>query len=98
MAVTLTVPQLTNALRVGDTPEETEIVTRLLAVGTELVGQYAPDAPDAILDEAVVRTAGYLFDQPTVSNRSPNALRNSGAAALLAPYRVQRATPLGTAT
>ena len=96
MAVDLTVAQLSNALRLGDTAEELEIVTRLLGVASALVSVYAPNAPDAIANEAAVRLAGYLFDQPTAPARSShaNALRNSGAAALLASWRVQRATPL----
>ena len=94
MAVTLTVDQLRNALRAGDTTEETEILTRLLAVATETIGLYAPDAPDAIANEASVRLAGYLFDAPNVSPQGTNALRNSGAQAMLALWRVQRVTVL----
>ena len=53
MAVTITVAELTAALRLNDTAEETAEVTRLLA--------YA------------------------------NALRSSGAARMLLPYRIHRA-------
>ena len=96
MAVSLTVAQLANALRVGDTTEETELVARLLSASTELVQRYAPDAPDAVLDEAVVRLSGYLFDMPNAPGgaRYTNALRNSGAAGLLSLWRVIGATPL----
>ena len=95
MAVTLTIAQLATALRVGTSTEEAEILTRLLAASTETVGLYAPSAPDAIANEAVVRLAGYLYDQPNVGGRgTTNALRNSGATALLAQWRVQRATLL----
>ena len=94
MAVTLTVDQLRNALRVEDSAEEVEIVTRLLAVGTAMVEKYAPDAPDVIQDEATIRIAGYLFDAPSTGRGTPNALRNSSASALLSPYRVQRADVL----
>ena len=98
MAVTLTVAQLANALRVGDTTEETEILNRLLEVGSSLVATYAPGAPDGISNEAVVRVAGYLFDQPNAGRNTQyaNALRGSGAQALLAHYRVQRITSVGT--
>ena len=96
MAVTLTVAQLANALRVGDTAEETELVTRLLAASTAAVERYAPDAPNAIADEAAIRLAGYLFDMPHAPGgaRYANALRNSGAAGLLSLWRVIGATPL----
>ncbi len=89
MAVTLDVAALRNALRLGDTAEETAEVTRLLAYATEAVTRYAPDAPDTIHDEAAIRVAGYLADQPNAGRRDAfaNALRSSGAAAILVPYR-----------
>ena len=93
MAVTLTAAQLAAAIRLGDTTEETAEATRLLAYATEAVTKHAPDAPDAVHDEAVIRLAGYLFDQPTASRNLAYAdsFRNSGAAAILLPYRVHRA-------
>ena len=93
MAVTLTVVQLLEALRMGSAPEETAQATRLLSLTTEAVTKHAPDAPDVVQNEAVIRMAGYLFDQPfmTTGARFANALRNSGAASLLMPYRTNRA-------
>ena len=93
MAVTLTSPELRAALRLGDTHDEALQAARLRTVAAELVVRHAPDAPDIIHDEAVVRLAGYWFDQPTAprDTRYANALRNSGAAAILLPYRVHRA-------
>ena len=93
MAVTLDVAALAAALRVGDTPEETVEVTRLLAYATTAVIKWAPDAPDVVHDEAVIRLAGYAMDRPTASRGSPysNVLRNSGAASALLPYRIHRA-------
>ena len=80
--------------------------TRLLAVATLRVQDYAPDAPTALQDEAVIRFAGYLdtssatFGAVTSSAVGPltasypvnhaAAFRNSGAAALLTRYRVRR--------
>lgn len=96
----ITAVQLANALRVGSTAEEVEIVTRLLGVGTAMVERYAEDAPDVVKDEATIRVAAYLFDQPHAGARGSygNALRNSGAATLLAQWRVQRADALTDAT
>ena len=93
MAVTLTVAQLAAALRVGDTAEETAEVTRLLDYATAAVQRGTTGAPSAVHNEAVVRLAGYLFDQPTTSRYDgyANALRNSGAATMLLPYRTHRA-------
>lgn len=91
--VTLTAAQLATAIRLGTSDEETAQATRLLAVATALVTRHAPAAPTAMQNEAVVRVAGYLYDQPTAAGgtQHANALRNSGAAALLLPWRVHRA-------
>ena len=93
MAVTLTVVELANALRVGDSPEESTEVTRLLAYSTEAVVKHAPDAPPVTSNEAAIRLSAYLFDMPNAGSgvRYANALRNSGAGAILLPYRVHRA-------
>ena len=93
MAVTLTAAQLATAIRVGDSADETTQVTRLLATATAMVVKHAPNAPDAIQDEAVIRLAGYLYDAPQSPGGSNFAAigRNSGAWALLLPWRVHRA-------
>ena len=95
----LTVDQLRRAVRAGETIGETEILTRLLAVGTAHVERYAPGAPEPVQDEAVARVAGYLFDQPNAGRgvAYASALRNSGAASLLLPWRVHRAGSIGEA-
>ena len=93
MAVTDAI--LSRSLRAGTSAEEQAEVSRLRGVAEALVAQYLRGAacPDAIQDEAVIRTAAYLYDQPTVSRSLAfaNALRNSGAVAMLAPHRIQRA-------
>ena len=88
MAVNLTADQLAAAIRVGDSAEELAEVTRLLAYATEAVTKHAPDAPDAVANEATIRLAAYLFDQPTAGRRDNYAfaLRSSGAARMLLPY------------
>ena len=99
MAVTLTVAQLAEAIRLGSTAEETAQATRLLATATAAVTRHAPDAPDAIQNEAAVRVAGYLYDAPQSARGAGYAdfLRNSGALALLLPYRIHRAGSTGAA-
>ena len=91
--VTLTVAELAAALRLGDSTEETAEATRLLAFATAAVTKHAPDAPDVVLNEAAVRLAAYLFDMPNAGRGAgyADAVRNSGAAAILLPYRVHRA-------
>ncbi len=79
------------------------------AVASAMVEGYAPDAPAAIKDEAVLRFAGYLAqsDFGTIVKESigpsdveytvnhANAFRNCGAAALLTRWRVRRAGAIG---
>ena len=93
MAVTLTAAELASAIRLGDTTEELAQVARLLAVAGAAVTKHAPDAPDVVQNEAVIRVAGYLYDAPQAAAGSGYAdiLRNSGTLALLLPYRVHRA-------
>lgn len=90
------------------------IANRLHAVATAEVERYAPGAPADVKDEALLRTAGYLFaDEPAakawrrldvgeavaLEPRAPgSALRLSGAAALLSPYRVRRAVAVAEAS
>ena len=99
MAVTLTEAQLAEAVGVDST-----MATRLLAVATELVNRFAPDAPDPVSNEATIRCAGWLAEQPSVAITSEtegdirtsyaptmqSALRHSGAMALLSPWKNRR--------
>ena len=93
MAVTLDAAGLREALRMGDSPAETAMATRLLAVGTELVIRRAPSAPDAIHTEACVRLAGYINDRPYATRGTAFAqvVINSGAGAVLQPWIRPRA-------
>lgn len=82
-----------------------EIADRLHPVALELVSRYSPDAPEAIRSEAIIRTSGWLAEQPMAAIRDEktgdvstayatnnlSALRHSGAMALLSPWRVRRA-------
>ena len=76
----------------GLTDAQTAILTRLLAVGEAFVGLRASAAPQAVQDEAVVSFASYLYDRPKAAaeRRYANAWVNSGAAALVARWVVQR--------
>ena len=93
MAIDLTLEQLTAALRLGTSQAETDEASRLLAYVYAAVPREAPDAPAVVSNEAAIRLAAYLYDQPTTSqgDQVANALRFSGAKALLLPYRVHRA-------
>ena len=98
MAVTRTLAQLAGDLRIGDGSTEPtgaigSVLARIDATARAMVLAYAPLAPDAIHDEAFVRVAGWLYDSDPsgAAPGGPSALRASGAAALLAPYRIRRA-------
>lgn len=99
MAVTLTVSELAAALRAGDSTDETAILTRLLAAATATIEHVADGAPEAIQNEACVRFAGYLYDQPNAGRGMAwsSAMRSSGALALVAPWRVHTAGIVGDA-
>ena len=95
MAVTVTAAELVTALRLGDTAAELAEVTRLLAYATEAVTTWAPLAPDLAQTEACIRLAAYQFDRPTAGRGAgwSNALRNSGAGAILASFRQSPVVP-----
>ena len=96
MAVTLTVAELAGALRLGDSAEETVEATRLLAYSTEAIerhlGSVYATVPVVVVNEAAVRLAAYLYDQPTAGrgDNYANAMRNSGAGRMLLPYKLHR--------
>ena len=74
------------------------------------VEKYAPDAPGATKNEAVLRVAGWLHSREPKPVQgittgglrldfrerfyAPNAMINSGARGLLAPWRARRALPV----
>ena len=94
----LTVDQLREALRAGDSLEEKTQVARLLAFCTGEVERIAITAPATAKNEAIIRAAGYLYDMPSITGLAQaNAMRNSGALAILLPYRVHRAGTIGEA-
>ena len=99
MAVSLSVSQLAASMRLGDSAEETAEATRLLQYASSSVIKQAPGAPAVVQNEAVIRLAAYLFDMPNAGRGAgyADALRNSGAAAILLPHRIHRAGSTGEA-
>ena len=104
MAVSITAADLSAEIG-GDAPGETTRATRLLAMATERVETYAPNAPEPMQNEAVIRYAGYFAQSDFGAVRSEEvgdrsveynmnhaaAFRNSGAEALLSRYKIRRA-------
>ena len=82
-----------------------ERVQALGETAAALVERYAPDAPDPVKRESVIRTAGWMAEQPAAAVRSEStgdistafapsmqsALRHSGSMALLTGWKVRRA-------
>ena len=97
MAVTLTIPELLSALRMGGSTEETAEAQRLLGYSSQAISDYLGTAyegtPASVVNEAAIRLSGHLFDQPYASRGTGFAasLANSGAGAILLPYRIARA-------
>ena len=81
-----------------ETGPKDEIET-LLAAAAALVTKYAPLAPEAVQDQAVLQVVGYIHDGPNWTERravTHNAMLSSGAAAMLAPWKVRRAGVIGS--
>ena len=96
---------LTAAALAGILDVDEDVAERLLAVALALVERFAPDAPQAVKNGALIRCAGWLSESPSAGIRressgpfdasySPGmtgALRHSGAMALLSPWKARRA-------
>ena len=103
--VTLTAAQLEAEVGGGGNPANPDRLTRILVVASEIVLKYAPAAPAAITNEAVIRLGGYLAqsDFGTIRSQEVGAMkveyvinhammfRASGAMALLTRYKTRRA-------
>ena len=64
-----------------------EMLTRLIGAGDALLATTAPDAPDAIKDQALIQFASYVYDQPLGRRDAyAHAWGNSGAGALVMPW------------
>ena len=104
--VTITVAELQAVIGAKDV----NVAGRVLAAATAIVLAYAPGAPSAILNEAVIRASAWLLRSPAtevstliagpaeVSYRplaSRHVLRASGAIGVLSQWRRPQATVLG---
>lgn len=90
-------------------PDLTERLDGLMAAASATVEEYAPGAPQAIRNEAMVRYCGYLRQSDYGGIRREEIgpknteyvvnhaamFRNSGAMALLTPWKVRRGGAIG---
>ena len=79
-------------------------IRRWGAAASALVERYASGAPQSLRNEATIRTAGWMAQQPSAAVRSTrvgelgidfvtssmSALRHSGSMALLSPWKIRR--------
>ena len=100
MAVTILAADLAVALRLTATTAEyanleagqQAVVARTLATASAMVTRYAVAAPDTAHNEAVVRLSAWLYDtDPSDARRAQSPMLQSGAAAILAPWRTAAA-------
>ena len=98
MAVTLVLSNIRSELRLAGFGHENEIAMRLIRYSTAAIEKHLgavgyAACPDEITNEACIRLCAYAYDQPTagVAGRYANAMRNSGAASILLPWRVHTA-------
>lgn len=91
------------------TAADLERAARVLSVAVQMVDDYAPNAPDALKDEAVIRFGGYILGSdyggvrtdeigPQRTEYTTNhaaAFRNCGASMLLTRHVVRRAGAIG---
>lgn len=73
---------------------EFESAAAAFAAAADRVKREAPTAPSGAANEALIRFTSFLLDAPANPGDGPSnagAWKRSGAAALLAPYRIRRA-------
>ena len=90
----ITVDELRAELRVPS-GQDTSRITRLHATARALVDKTAPEAPEAVRSEAIVRIASYIYDQPNYVGSTTDAFRHSGAATLLRRWVQRRGIIVG---
>ena len=99
MAIEIDATALANAVRVGDSEAEMARMLSLLSYATATISRFLGDeydnTPAGVCNEAAIRLVAYVFDQPHHQMRGQSAMRNSGAMAMLCPWRVHRAGKVG---
>ena len=99
MAVTATINDVSRSIRAVDSPDVLSELTDLLAYASAEVTRIAPLAPDQVHNRAATSIVSYLYDRPTAGRETAyaNVIRNSGAGAMLLPYRSHRGGSTATA-
>lgn len=100
MAVTITAGELAVAIRAAAAADAVpdQVATTLgflMPAAAAMLLDYAPAAPDAVHNAALIRLAGWLYDADPTDSRVSNAIHVSGATNLLASWREHRAGIIG---
>ena len=98
MTVTATVADIARSIRAVDSTDVLAELTDLLAYATAEVTRIAPNAPAVVQNRAAISVVGYCYDRATAGREMAyaNVVRNSGAGAMLLPYRAHRAGSTAT--
>ena len=95
----LTIQDVLEAIRVEDSTTNQRTVTRIWQASESAVRAYQGYlTPQAVMEQATIMMTGYIHEAPAASparTNFANALHNSGAASLLAPWREQCAGVIG---
>ena len=92
MAITVSIAEVARSLRAVSSPDVLAELTALLDYARFEVTRIAPLAPDQVHNRATISIISYLYDRPTSGRMTDyaNVMRNSGAGAMLLPYRTHR--------
>ena len=96
MAITLTTAEAALAIRVVSDPANIPdaidgVLKIMIPAASAIVLDYAPQAPDAVHNAAMIRLLGWLYEADPTDSRISRAIVVSGAAPLLARWKVARA-------
>ena len=99
MALTATVADVSRSIRAVDSPDVLAELEDLLAYASAEVTRIAPSAGYKVHNRAAIAIVGYIYDRPTAGREMAyaNVIRNSGAGAMLLPYRIHRGGSTATA-
>ena len=86
--------ELLEAIGLESSAATQKTVMRIKKAAETLIESYAANAPDTVKDQACIMMTGYIHEAPASAPARmnfSNALQNSGAASLLAPWREHQA-------
>jgi len=102
MAVTIRLNEAAVAIRAASNADAVpspvaDTLQWLFPAAVAIVTEHAPAAPDAVHNAAFIRLLGWMYESDNSDPRVARALFASGAAPLLAQWRVHRAGAVGAA-